>query len=259
MAAGRGILSYLRRLCFPPLCASCRTLLDWQTPEQVREDPAFLCDACQREWISETLETCGTCAKRLGDCFCQTALMEEARCEGFCKLTYYRIHESIPVQNRIIFSIKQRNNQNTFRFLALALAPMVLARLSELKISHDEVILTHLPRMRRRVLDHGFDQAKELAKELSRVLGIPHRSLILRRSGDDHMQKDLSAVEREKNAKRAFLPTKTDVCRGRTVLLVDDIVTTGAGMAACTRILRKMKAARVIAIAVAWDVRGGSV
>jgi ComF family protein len=179
--------------------------------------------------------------------------MQRAGCEGLCKLTYYRPHQSAPPQNRMIFRIKHQNDRRTFLYLGEELVPVIRARLAEMQIPTESVILTHLPRMQRTVLRRGVDQAEELAKVLSELLAIPHRKLILRNHHSDREQKGLSAAEREKNAKRAFLPSRREDCRGRTVLLIDDVVTTGAGMAAGTRLLRRMKAERVIAVTVAMD------
>ncbi|MBQ8309928.1 MAG: ComF family protein [Clostridia bacterium] len=259
MAERNRILNYLRDLCFPPRCVACCELLDWKAPAEDRASQDALCNRCLREWVSETLETCGICAKRVGDCFCQPFPMSAAKSDGLCKLTYYLPQKKTPVQNRMIYSVKQKNDCKTVHFLAEALAPMLTARLSELGLTDSEVVITHLPRARSAVLFHGVDQAKALALGLSAMLGVSHSTLIVRRRGADRVQKALSVTEREKNAKHAFLPAKNVECRGKTVLLVDDIVTTGAGMAACTRILRKMGAAHVIAVAIASDVKNKDV
>ena len=64
-------------------------------------------------------------------------------------------------------------------------------------------------------------------------------------------QTDLLSTERKKNVKGAFAARKRDWLEGRRLLLVDDVMTTGATLDECARILKKAGAARVFAVSVA--------
>ena len=254
MSNGKRILNFLHALCFPPKCTACHKLLDWRLPRDCADVwEEALCEDCLRAWKSETLETCGNCAMRVCDCVCQPQLMHDAKCEGLCKAVYYLPRQSAPVQNRIIFSMKRRADRKTAGFAARELSYSVERFLHTKKISRDALIVTHLPRSRRSVLQYGTDQAYELARALAKRLGVPHETLILRKRNANRTQKELSERERKENAKQSFLAHGGKDCKGKTVLLVDDVVTTGAGMAVCARILKKMGASSVIGVTFAVD------
>ena len=225
-------------------------MLDWQLP---KHEVSALCPKCTVLWLNETMETCGICAKRVIECVCMPLAMQGKRYEGFCKLAYYTPHRRDAVQNRVIYRMKNYNDRRVADFLAVPLAESLERLLSECGAAREDLFLTYLPRTRTARLFYGTDQARALASALAKRMKIPMQRLIARRFGANRIQKKLSPEERLRNARRAFLPCRRAACRGKTVILVDDIVTTGAGMAACARLLRKMGAARVIYAAVATD------
>ena len=100
----------------------------------------------------------------------------------------------------------------------------------------------------------GFNQSAELAKCIAAQWDIPFEET-LRRRVLARRQVDLRAEERWHNARRTFFPRSSADVNGKTVLLVDDIVTTGATVSTCAGILREMGAVHVWALAVAKTMR----
>ena len=244
-------MSLLEKLLFPPKCSSCQKLLGIEIPDGVA-----LCEACQKLWENETLETCGVCAKEVGKCACLTERMQKAKCKGFYKLVYYVPSKKTPVQNRLIYTVKQTRDRRTVEFLAEALWRSMQDLFREESMEKDRVILTYIPRSAVAKLQYGTDQAKELARALSKISEIPMEPLIRRKGGRANSQKKLDPIARYQNAKNSFdvaSNCKVDL-KGRIVILIDDIVTTGASMAVGTRLLRKMGAAEVYAFAIASDI-----
>jgi ComF family protein len=90
----------------------------------------------------------------------------------------------------------------------------------------------------------GFNQAAKIASLLSSYYGIPASSLLVK-IRDTPPQHSLSRAERAKNVKDAFKPVYKNSLRGKSVLLVDDILTTGATMRECARELKKNGAKKV--------------
>jgi ComF family protein len=97
----------------------------------------------------------------------------------------------------------------------------------------------------RRHWERGYNQAEALARGLSRRLGRPVRRP-LRRVVHSRKLAMMSATDRAQALREAFRARKGRALRGRTILLVDDVLTTGATCGAAARALRKAGAGRVI-------------
>lgn len=239
-------MSLLKKLLFPPKCAACRTLLDWYGTR----DADTLCPDCLDEWERAKTVSCGICGKRATGCVCLPDELRKAKCTSFRKLTYYHGGRRDRVQNRVIFHIKETRDARTLKFLAHELADAV----RELATTSDgDTVLTYMPRGRAAKLEYGTDQAQRLAKELSRVCGIPSARLLQRSRKRDPEQKDLSAAARKKNARSAFALVSDAPVKDKHVILVDDIVTTGNTLSAGTRLLYRAGAKSVCCVTVASD------
>lgn len=108
-----------------------------------------------------------------------------------------------------------------------------------------------VPLSRARLVRRGYDQARALARELGPRLDLPVRSLLTRPS-DAAPQARRDAVERRVALAGAFVAR--DVCPSR-VLLIDDVLTTGATAAECARALREAGARKVHLLTAARAVR----
>lgn len=97
----------------------------------------------------------------------------------------------------------------------------------------------------------GFNQALVMARELGRLQGGEVVSGSLVRTINTSPQTSRKAEDRETNVRGAFAVTRAKRIRGKTVLLVDDVFTTGATVQECSRVLKKAGAAEVRAITVA--------
>jgi ComF family protein len=98
--------------------------------------------------------------------------------------------------------------------------------------------------------ERGFNQAEELARQLSRASGIPV-CRGLKRVRRTETQTRLRRSERIRNQEQAFALKRGFDAAGRRLLIVDDVFTTGATVNACARILAQAGAARVCALTVA--------
>jgi ComF family protein len=240
----------LRALLFPPRCAACDELLDWF---EVGHGSDALCPECLKKWNEAALERCEVCGEAVSVCRCLTEELGRAKVRELRKLVYYRARKNDTVQNQVIFRIKEGRDARTDTWLAMQLQKHLAAIVAE--AGEDNVILTYAPRSRRAVLKTGTDQARSLAQALSRQSGVPLVTVLCRAAGRAQEQKRLSAEERVLAAKSAYLlqGEATDALKGMTVVLIDDIVTTGATSGACARLLRQGGALRVYCLAVASD------
>jgi ComF family protein len=158
------------------------------------------------------------------------------------------------------------NYEGSLRFLCLRLKQVrnawLASWLSELLIEARRTALVHLPHdtwvvpiplhwLRR--VERGYNQSEAMARGLAHGLGLQYFSP-LRRIKLSHRLAELGATERKKALQGAFLCRKDARIVGRTVLLIDDILTTGATSGAAARALKKAGAKHVIVIVLARTV-----
>lgn len=98
----------------------------------------------------------------------------------------------------------------------------------------------HLGRLRKR----GYNQALELARPLATAFGVPHEHNFLQRLRATPAQTELDAVDRRRNVSGAFA-LRAEVQLPPHVALVDDVMTTGATLAECARVLKRAGVSRV--------------
>ena len=223
-------------------CAACGAVLGTEK---------ILCSECYERYREERLWECGTCGRQLSECTCVPPYLETASVHKLLKLLRYRVDMPSSVDNSIVYRLKNVPLWRVHQFFAEELVGL-LERLSP----DDSYVLTHVPRTVKQRWLYGFDQSECLARALSVRSGVPFFSLLVRkRTGT--VQKGLSGLAlRAANVKGAFCPADTEFSlRGKRVLLVDDIVTTGASMAECARVLRRMGAREVIGVALTVSYR----
>lgn len=122
-------------------------------------------------------------------------------------------------------------------------------------LDHGDLLLP-MPLSRQRLQGRGFNQALELARHLAPRKTDP---ALLLRIRDTPSQRPLTRVERQRNVAGAFAlePARAQHVRGRRVVLVDDVMTSGASVFAAARVLREAGAAHVAALVLArTDDRG---
>lgn len=119
-------------------------------------------------------------------------------------------------------------------------------------------VIVPVPLHRLRLWRRRYNQAAAVAQALARSSGKAYEPLLLRRLKHTPSQgKMLSAKARRRNVMGAFSVPKyrRGEIKGRTVVLVDDVLTTGATLDACARSLKRAGAARVFALTLARVVR----
>ncbi len=116
-----------------------------------------------------------------------------------------------------------------------------------------EALLVALPMQLAKEKRRGYNQAKELAKELAGVLKVPLVTGNLVKIKKTEAQVGLSAKERAENVKNAFAIKNPATFKDKKVFLVDDVYTTGSTMEECARVLRAAGATQVWGISVARE------
>lgn len=147
----------------------------------------------------------------------------------------------------VLLRFKYRNR----RAVAAHLAGLLVNRLARADQRVD--VVTWAPTSRRRRAGRGFDQAELVARQVARQLGVPCRALLERQPGAGS-QTGLGRAARLHGPSFRGHPAAS----AARVLVVDDVVTTGATLRAAASALRAVGAAQVISIALAATPPGGS-
>lgn len=116
-------------------------------------------------------------------------------------------------------------------------------------LEFDQVVPVPLHHVRQR--ERGYNQSAVLAEELGKKLGLKASCSTLRRNRPTSTQTNLTAPQRLSNVKNAFEPRKGKRLSGKRILLVDDVMTTGATVNACAKALKTGGAASVHVLTVA--------
>jgi ComF family protein len=227
-------------LVFPALCPLCETSL-----AQGRRDP--LCGACWAAIPRIAPPWCERCGLPLG---LAPSLPPPTTC-GACRADppgwdWARAGaEYLGVVRDAIHAFKFEGR----RGMARPLAALVLEQAGVESDSTPGAVLVPVPLARARERERGFNQAALVAERLAAGLGLPVRPGWLARVRVTAPQSDLGAAERRANVRGAFVAAPA--VAGRSVIVVDDVLTTGATAAECARALRAAGAARVGVLAVA--------
>ena len=225
---GRAMLD----LVVPPLCAACRMPV---------ADQSGLCARC---WGELSLIERPFC-ERLGLPFAYDlgpgALSAEAIAHPppFDRARAVARYDRIA--QRLVHALKYRDRQET----AIVMGRMMARAGADLTGSAD--LLVPVPLHRTRLLMRGFNQSAALAGVVSRATGLPQSFDALVRTRATRHQVGLSAKEREANVRGAFRvrPEAKLEIAGRAVILVDDVLTSGATVEAAVRALRRAGAGSV--------------
>ncbi len=247
MSAGKT----LRRLLFPPRCASCGVLLDRAEGAQ----PRALCKACAVKWDAQKNALCHCCGYPVSDCKNSVPMLTRHGVNTLVKLVEYDPQKQGEVGNRVIFKLKDKESAELQAYLAHELAPKIAQQLVSLGQTPENTVLVWAPRSKRSLRDRGFDQSKGLCTYLARELGMPKPTQAVRRTGGG-VQKMLGSEQRARNAFAAFeaVPEHCATLKGKCVVLIDDVVTTGSTLSAVAAKIKPYKPAHILAACIAVDV-----
>jgi ComF family protein len=140
----------------------------------------------------------------------------------------------------------------TIKFCGRSGAALRLGALLASRLALPIEVIVAVPLHASRLRERGFNQAALLANAIAESLSLPHLPDALRRPISTRAQSKLSVGHRRENVKSAFAPgPQASLVSGRRVLLVDDVVTTGATLASCADAIRACDARDIVACALA--------
>jgi competence protein ComFC len=122
---------------------------------------------------------------------------------------------------------------------------------SELNLDFDAI--TSVPISAQRRKSRGYNQSELIARVVANRMGLPYREYLMKIT-DNKEQHKLSQKERQKNVRGVYQPLQQEEMIGKNILLIDDIVTTGATLSECALVLFQSGANEVNCAAIAQVV-----
>lgn len=205
------------------------------------DSSATVCEGCRTQFFAQRTHRCARCAMTLADASaseCGDCLKQPPAFDATIVATDYA-----PPADRLVLALKFGSR--------LELAPLFAGMLRDAMLNAPKTklpqLLTATPLGRRRLMERGFNQALEIARPLSRALGVELDARLVMRQRDTQAQSLLHPDERRKNMRDAFSvrPDAIDRLRGLHIGLVDDVITTGETLNELAATLKRFGAARV--------------
>lgn len=228
-------------------------MLSWLYPERcpvcmrlVVPKGAFLHPACKKRLDLIKEPVCMKCGTPLSseekeycaECACGT---DRGWDEGRSLFPYHGVMET---------ALHLVKKEGTKEFVSFFAKQMAVSQESFFKRMSPECIVP-VPLHPSRLRSRGFNQAELLARALGKELGLPVR-LLLVKCKKTKEQKSLTKIQRKKNVKDAFMINATEAGQNlpESVLLIDDVCTTGSTLTACAEVLKRNGVMRVAYISV---------
>lgn len=196
----------------------------------------YFCSECEEKLPFNDGFICNHCGRRVfgAEEFCSS-------CNG--RETYFDRARSVFVYSEPIKKLIASLKYNGKRYLAEVFA-FYLARLYYSSFFNSDAVV-YPPMSKERLKDRGYNQAELLAKEFSILTGIPVLDDVLVKNKETLRQATLNAADRRKNLQGSFGLRNAYLIKSKNVLVIDDVMTTGATAEILAELLVKNGAKRV--------------
>ena len=200
------------------------------------------CDDCEKKMV-KIINACPKCGReKTAEGVCLTCKSQmPSFTKGVAPFSYKG--ETGSIVNRL-----KNGNQRLAAYLGERMTERLIPLLKE---EGEGILIVPVPLTKRKERERGYNQAERLAERVweelqkAEIKGELDIALLVKRRETDP-QKQKTARERMENVKGAYHVHKRKACEGKTVVLVDDVLTTGATGSECARLLLAAKAKEVI-------------
>ncbi len=232
----RGVLRGIKDLIYPDYCLSCGNKII------SRAGQAPLCPACRCRIEENTPPLCVSCGRQLtgqapGKNLCRSCLKRNFSFDRAFSPCKYE-----GVVKKLIHEFKYSGKDYLGKFLGKILRDFTCAH--PLPVGYIDLVIP-VPLHKDRLREREFNQAHILSESVAGVFGRKTSSGILMRKKPTRTQTELGFAQRQKNIKGSFAADGSGILKGSDVLLVDDVLTTGATASEAAKTLKEAGAKKV--------------
>ncbi len=219
-------------ILFPPLCLNCQKHLEARTIQ--------LCENCHSSIKINSALFCPICRARL------------AENKKICHFDSQYLLAATgnyddPILQNLIHCFKYRKMD----FLTPTLNEIIVKYIKNLKLELGNFIVVPIPLHFFREKSRGFNQAKLLAKAVARHFNLPLIDALRKIKNNEPQAKCKDAEKRAANVANCFKIKNPESVKGKNIILIDDVFTSGATMTEAVKILKQNGAKRIIALVLA--------
>lgn len=229
---------FVLNLLYPPFCVMCGELFP------IDRSSDALCEKCMPKWQKARASRCPDCRQSEDRCRCTSTVLYSVGAECAHLIAYRSAENST---EKLLLTAKGERYLRLFDFLGEELSARIEAITPPIG---SDALITWMPRSSRNAAKSGVDQAEQIAQSVAKRRSLALVPFFTRvRAG---VQKELSAAERFEHAENTYqLKMNHPTLFGKTIILIDDIFTTGATVLAGAQLLRKAGAERIICLTIA--------
>jgi len=212
-----------------------------------------VCVVCRKDIISSNNLVCSSCISKIkinNSFFCPICKAELPSKTCHIESPFLlgaASNYADPIVQKIIHSLKYRK----IKGLANIVSEVLFDYLENSKLDFKKFVVVPIPLHRQKKLSRGFNQSEEMAKVISKKFGVPLLPAIKRIKNNKPQANIREMEKRIENAKNCFaLEEKIDI-KGKNVILLDDVFTSGATVNEAVKILRSGGAKQIIVLVAA--------
>lgn len=234
---------FFKRMLVERYCVICGEAIPYDGNEP-------FCKECVPHWQEFLKVKCRNCGRPHSACICLPSKIRKINhsMAGWC--VFYDASTNGEI-NKLFSYLKRRYDREVIDLCAERMKSSVIGIFKARGQSYKDYVVTFAPRRRKNVLQYGFDQSKKLAQALSKKLGIKYVTTFKNVATEE--QKGLNKKERALNAQQSYVYIDGSLKGYKNVILVDDIMTSGATLYSCAFQLYKNGAASVVPVTFAKD------
>lgn len=210
-----------------------------------------ICPACNQKLKSFEEIVCDSCFAKLkltSETLIKTEYQKKFASKNFVSDFHpVFIFESGNEIQHIIHALKYNRQFRVGIYLGKLIANQLKPKLFDWKIE----LIIPIPLHRLKKAERGYNQSEFIAKGLSLASKIPFSAKAIQRKKFTETQTHLSALKRQQNVRDAFRVDKQKLIEGKTILLVDDVITTGSTISECAKVLLENGAKKIYAASAA--------